>query len=87
MHQPGWKLRSSSQRMTWLGEADVRFDPHMGDQSALHVRIDRLAVNLQHASKSLAVNISGRASKLASIGALWSMAILVRTDVVGRVLR
>ena len=40
----GWKLRSCSQRMTLvIGEADVRFDPHIWDPSALHVRIDRLA--------------------------------------------
>jgi hypothetical protein len=30
-----------------LGEADVRFDPHVGNQSASHVCINRLAVNLQ----------------------------------------
>jgi hypothetical protein len=32
-----------------LGEADVRLNPHVGNDSLLYVAINRLAVNLQHA--------------------------------------
>jgi len=31
-----------------LGEADIRLDPHIRYKSALYIRINRLAVNLQH---------------------------------------
>jgi hypothetical protein len=75
MHQPGLEaaLFQPAHDLV-LGAADVRFDPHIWDPSALHVRIARLAVNLQHRFE--AVSMSGRTSKLPSIGALWSMASL-----------
>ena len=48
----------------------------MRDQPLLHVRVNRLAVNLQQPFEVLAVSISGKASKFASIGALRFMAYL-----------
>jgi hypothetical protein len=44
MHQPGLEaaLLQPAHDLV-IGEAEVRFDPHIWDPSALHVRIDRLA--------------------------------------------
>jgi hypothetical protein len=38
-----------------LGEADIRLDPRIRYKSALYIRINRLAVNLQHSPQTLSV--------------------------------
>ncbi len=64
-----------------LGEADVRFDPHIWDPSALHVRLDRLAVNLQHRFEVFRRQHIGQNLEACECWALGSMASLVRTGV------
>jgi hypothetical protein len=60
-------------------EAETRFDPDIGYESALCVAINRLAVNLQQPFEVFGRQHIRQRLEVASIGALWSMARLRRS--------